>query len=118
MKFDAEFTVNRFRWGSFGLTASMDEKGLAKYCVSLGANPRRLKPIFERLISGHWSDCDDVAFAYTQLMRKPANESNLKKLAKLDETFIEKLIYCLEGGTFNYTSSAEKAEVKYLQSLI
>ena len=117
MKYDAEFAVNRFRWGSHGMTASMDEQGLAKYCVSLGTNARRLKPIFKRLIDAHWSDCDDVAFEYTKLMRRPENLAKLKKLAVIDDSFIHQLIYCMAGGTFNYTSSAEKDEIKFLQSI-
>ena len=99
------------------MTASMDEEGLAKYCVSLGSNVDRLMPIFERLIDSHWSDCDDVALIYTQLMRKPKNEATLKRIAKINGKFIDKLIYCMAGGTFNYTSSAESTEVKYLRKL-
>ena len=110
---DAEFVVNRFRWGSFGLTASMDEVGLAKFLVSIGNNTRRLKKIFERLKTGHWTDSDDVAFEYVSRMRK-GHHATMVAMAHADAALIKLLIELLESG---WTTTSERAEITYLKAL-
>jgi hypothetical protein len=64
MKDDAEFTVNRFRWGSFGMTAAFDAAGLARFMVGMGQNPDRVRRIFERLMLRHRDEAAKVAALY------------------------------------------------------
>ncbi len=64
MKDDAEFTVNRFRWGSFGQTISFDAEGLAKFMLGMGQNPDRVQRIFERLLKRHKGEAAKVAVLY------------------------------------------------------
>lgn len=106
---DAEFVVNRFRWGSFGLTASMDEEGLAQYLIRMGNNPPRLKRIFERLRDAHWSDSDDVAYEYV----RRAPDSLLRSLKGSDRTLIDLLIQLLESG---WTSGSEREQINRLRA--
>ena len=91
----------------------MDEKGLAKFCVSIGNNPARLKKIFQRLKSAHWSDSDDVAFEYVKLMRT-GHDRTMRDIARCDRGLIRLLVGLLDAG---YTSSGEKAEIRYLEGL-
>lgn len=114
LEHDAEFTVNRFRWGSFAMTASMDEEGLARYCVSIGNNPLRLKGIFGRLLDMHWSDSDDMTEIYARTMRRQ-HPSVLQAIARADADVIRLLIRSLEEG---YTTGAERTEMEYLEGLI
>ncbi len=64
MKDDAEFTVNRFRWGSFGQTVSFDAEGLARFMAGMGQNPDRVRRIFERLLKRHRDEAAKVARLY------------------------------------------------------
>ena len=113
MKHDAEFTVNRFRWGSFGMTASMDEAGLANYLVKLGNQPTRLRKIFERLHLRHNSDVDDVAEIYCRKMRTSFS-TVLESIARADKEVIRLLIKALEEGV---TFSGERTEINHLKTL-
>jgi len=114
MNQDAEFVVNRFRWGSFRMTASMDEKGLAAYLAKMGNNLRRVKKVFEWLDDKHNSDADDIAMYYTRRMREDHPEV-IAALAKADPTVIKLLIKCMtEGVTF----ADERREITYLETLI
>ncbi len=108
-KHDGEFVVNRFRWGSFGLTASMDEKGLAKFCVAQGNNVRRLRSIFDRLEKAHPSDSDDVAVEYVNML----SDEQIKKLKATDSVFIDQLIRLLDSG---FTFADEKAAINRLKA--
>ena len=94
MQNDAEFVVNRFRWGSFGMTANMDERGLARHIVRIGNNPPRVKSIFEHMRDSHWSDSDDVAYEFVQA----APDQLLRQLKTSDATIIDLLIELLEDG--------------------
>ncbi|MGH1367520.1 MAG: hypothetical protein ACRBCL_02815 [Maritimibacter sp.] len=114
MSHDAEFTVNRFRWGSFRMTASMDEEGLATYLVGIGNNPPRLKRIFQWLDDKHNSDADDVAVLYSAKMRR-SHDTTLKAIAQADKSVIQLLIKCMREGV---TFSDEKKEIAHLETLI
>ena len=110
LQHDAEFIVNRFRWGAFGLTASLDEKGLAGFMVRIGNNPKRLRGILERLYKAHWSDSDDVALLYVDAM----SDADLRTIRNGDPSVIALLIKSLETG---WTTSREKAAIQRLQAL-
>lgn len=114
LKHDAEFTVNRFRWGSFGMTASMDEEGLAEYLVKMGNNPQRLKEIFLRLHKRHKSDVDDVAEIYVRKMRTK-HPNVLQTIARFDEEPIKLMINAMEKGA---TFPGERREINYLKGLM
>lgn len=114
MSHDAEFTVNRFRWGSFRMTVSMDEEGLANYLVRVGNNPTRLKSIFKWLDDKHNSDADDVAVLYAEKMRR-SHDAVLRTIAQADKGLIELLIKCMDEG---WTAADEKREIDYLKTLI
>ena len=110
LKHDAEFIVNRFRWGSFGMTVSLDEVGLAAFMVRMGNNPRRLKAILERLYKAHWSDSDDVALLYV----RSVSDADLRSLKFSDPSVIDLLIQALETG---WTTADEKAAIDRLRAL-
>lgn len=114
MQNDAEFVCNRFRWGSFGLTANMDEEGLADFCVRIGNNPPRLKRIFQRLQSAHWTDSDDVTHYYVTKMRT-RHDGLMRQIAAADRSLIQLLIALLDAG---WTTGGEYAEMEYLRGLI
>jgi len=114
MDYDAEFVVNRFRWGSFGVTANMDEKGLADFLVGQTGNTRRIKLIFERLKTGHWTDSDDVAHIYVEKMRT-RHDAQMRQHAGNDRGLVTLLIELLESG---WTTGGERKEIDYLKTLI
>lgn len=113
MQHDAEFVVNRFRWGSFGMTVNMDEDGLANYLVRIGNNPPRIKAIFQRLITAHWMDSDDVAHLYCTKMRT-RHESVMRAIKRADSTVIDLIWRCLDEGI---TTSGEYQEMAWLRGL-
>ncbi len=106
---DATFVVNRFRWGSFGMTANMDEEGLAQALANMGTNIPRVRAIFERLYSAHWSDVDDVAVLYLQKIK---NNSSVLGAVKADSQLRDLLIKSMDEG---YTSSGEAAAIELLK---
>lgn len=116
-QFDPEFVINRFRWGSFGLTANMDEAGLAQAMVDMGANPRRIEGIFERLLKRHNSDADDVALLYVQKMRNTGRSDQLKMMAMENKKVIQLMIECLTGG-ISWVTGEEKQAAEFLKGLI
>lgn len=113
MQNDAEFTVNRFRWGSFGVTVDMDEAGLAEYCVKIGYNPPRLKAIFQRLKESNWTDSDDVSYEYVIRMRK-GHDALMRQIARADPSFVKLLIELLGAG---WVTSGEQEQINYLKTL-
>ena len=118
MRHDPEYVVNRFRWGSFGFTANMDEARLADALVEMGNNPNRLHGIFQRLLDAHWSDQDDIALAYVKKMRAKGREGVLRTMARTKPDLIRLLIQCLVGGTLAWRTGEEKAQAEFLKTLI
>ena len=116
-KHDAEFIVNRFRTGGWGMTVDMDEAGLADHLVSLGGNADRLTSVFARLKAAHWTDCDDVAAIYTGKMRL-GHDATMRAMARSNPALIRLISDCMTGGTVNWLSAAEKVEVAYLKQLL
>ncbi len=110
MERDAEFVINRFRFGGFGMTADMDEEGLAQFMVGLGPNTRRLRPIFERLSAVHTTDSDDVTVAYVE--RAPM--STLRSIKHSDPRLIDLMIALLRAG---WTAADEQRAIVKLQGL-
>lgn len=106
---DGEFTVNRFRTGGWGMTVNMDEKGLAKFCVALGTNTRRLRAIFDRLEKAHYTDSDDVAVAYVDLL----NDQQIAALKTTDAAFVAQLVRLLKAG---YTARDERRAIGRLEA--
>ncbi|TRW99123.1 hypothetical protein FNJ84_00090 [Paracoccus sp. M683] len=93
-KHDGEFVVNRFRWGGWGMTFSLNEKALAQFCVEQGDNVRRLRAIFDRLESAHPTDSDDVAVAYVNLL----SDVRIARLKTLSPELIAQLERLLKSG--------------------
>ncbi len=113
LKDDAQFVINRFRWGGWKMTFSMDEDGLASALVQMGNNEPRVRKIFERLNLKHNSDADDVACAYVQKMRgQPGNAALLKTMK--GTPLVPLLIRIMDEG---WTSAEEKACIDYLKRL-
>jgi len=110
MQNDAEFVVNRFRWGSFGMTANMNERGLARYMIRMGNNPPRLRRIFERLRDAHWSDSDDVTYHYCA----EAPDDLLRGIKTGDAGLIQMMVDLLEAG---WTSGSERTQITRLEAL-
>ena len=110
LKCDPAFTVNRFRWGSLGVTFSMDEQGLANCLAAMGINTRRVFAIFEYLNKNHTSDADDVAVLYVGHVRKsPA----LTAAVKSDKPLTDLLIRVMDEG---WTSDDEKKAIAFLKA--
>jgi len=107
---DAEFFVNRFRWGSFGLTASMDEEGIASALVKIGTNIPRITKIFQRLDKRHNSDIDDIALLY---INKIKNRPGILNLVKGDIVLRELLTRSMDQG---WTTSGESDAIDLLNS--
>lgn len=109
-KHDAEFVVNSFRTGGWGMTFNMDEVGLAKYCAGLGNNAERLGRIFDRLEKAHWTDSDDVTMEYLKIK----SNAELAELQRISPTLIAQFIRLLKAG---YTARDESEAIKRLESL-
>ena len=114
LRHDPAFVVNRFRWGSFGLTVSMDEDGLADALVKMGRNMPRVRPVFEHLKKNHWSDVDDVALLYVEKGRKAHNGAEIFSAVKADPVFHKMLIDVMDAG---WTSRREKNAISFLEAL-
>lgn len=114
LKHDPAFVVNRFRWGSFGVTASMDEEGLADALVSMDTNIPRVQAIIEHLDKKHNSDADDVALLYVQKVQKAGNKSQIAQAIRSAPTFRKLLNRVMDEG---WTSSEEKSAIAFINSL-
>ena len=112
-KHDAEFIVNRFRYGSLGMTASMDESGLAAFLVKIASNPPRVEGVFKRLQSAHWSDADDVANLFVKKMKERKN-AVMAMVAKQKPSLIKPLSKCLDE---RWTTGGEYKMMDYLKAL-
>lgn len=108
---DGEFVVNRFRTGGWGMTVNMDEKGLAKFCLGLGTNIRRLRSIFDRLEKAHFTDSDDVAVEYVNQMTD--QQIAALRTADHDGALLAQLIRLLKAG---YTARDEQRAIARLQA--
>jgi len=110
LKCDPAFTVNRFRWGSLGVTFRMDEEGLAKCLAAMGGNVKRVADVFEYLDENHNSDADDVAVLYVgHVKRSPALAAAVKSDARLTNL----LVKVMDEG---WTSDDEKAAIAFLRA--
>ena len=108
---DPAFVVNRYRWGSVGVTFKLDTDGLAKCLIAMGSNFRRVQTIYQYIVSNHSYYSDDVALAYVQLVQKNAPLLNLftreKNLQKL-------MADALDSG---WVTADEKKAVVFLRGL-
>lgn len=107
--YDAEFFVNKFRTGGWGMTVNMDEKGLAQACADLGNHTDRLFNIFTRLKQQHWTDSDDVALEYVKLK----SDRELAEIGRLHSGLARLLIELLEAG---WTSGEERKAIERVQA--
>ncbi len=114
LKNDAEFIVNRFRWGSFGLTASMDEDGLAACLVEMETNMPRILKILQHLDRSHNSDVDDVAELYVNKVKRSPKRDSILRAIKDNGEVKRILIRSMEEG---WTSSGERSAIEFLKSL-
>lgn len=111
---DPEFIVNRHRWGSLGMTVSLDEDAIASDLVSMGVNAPRIYKVMKWIDERHHVDVDDVALAYiTRMRQSPAGASTLKTLKRHTDLF-PLLIKAMEGG---WTTSAEKDAIAFLKAV-
>lgn len=108
---DPAFVVNRYRWGSVGVTFKLDTDGLAQCLIAMGGNFRRVNTIYDYIVENHSYYSDDVALAYIKIIKtKPAiltvfkNETALKK----------KMIDAMKTG---WVTSDEKNAITYIQDL-
>ena len=107
---DPEFVINRFRTGGQGMTVNMDEKALPKFCSGLGVNTARLRGIIDRLEKTHYTDSDDVAVEYVELL----TDQQLAALQSTDPVFVRQLIRLLEDG---FVAGDERRAIKRLQAV-
>jgi hypothetical protein len=110
MQNDAAFVINRYRFGGFQMTLNMDEQGLARALIRMGANAPRVKRILERLRDVHWSDSDDVAVHYVE----KSNPAQLRAMKQADPRVIGLLIALLESGP---TMGDEERAIAKLKAL-
>jgi hypothetical protein len=113
MKSDPAFVINRFRWGSLGITVSMDEKGLANAMIGMGRNVPRVKAVFERLWKNHRSDVDDVAKHYIQGLQASQKGREILDLVRSDLALKKLLIQSLEKG---WTTGKERDAINVLKT--
>ena len=111
---DPRFVINRFRWGGWGVTFSMDEDGLAAALVQMGRNIPRVSKVFEYLAKHHSSDADDVAVRYVQILRQQAKGADVLRAIKSHKTLHALLIRVMDEG---WTSHKEKEAIAFLKSL-
>ncbi len=114
LKHDPAFVVNRFRWGSLGVTASMDEEGLAEAMVAMDTNIPRVQAILEHLDKKHNSDADDVALLYVQKLQKAGNKTQIAHAIRSTPAFRQLLTRVMDEG---WTSSEEKSAIAFINSL-
>jgi len=115
MENDPEFVVNRYRWGSLGVTVSMDEEGLAKELVGMGNNQPRIRRIFEHLDKYHNSDVDDVALLYVNQLRSKKGDAQAKQFfATMKGGLVPLLIKVMDQG---WTAADEKECITFLKSV-
>ncbi len=114
VKQDAAFIINRFRWGSLGMTVSMDEAGLARALVEMGRNMVRVRLVFERLERKHPTDVDDVALEYVNQVRGRSDAASIGQAIKAEASLFSLLKRVMDAG---WTSSGEKEAIAYLKSL-
>jgi hypothetical protein len=93
MQHDAAFVINRYRFGGWGMTLNMDEAGLARALIRMGANAPRVKRILQRLRDVHWSDSDDVAVHYVE----KSSVAQLQAMKQADPSVIALLIALMEA---------------------
>jgi hypothetical protein len=110
MQKDAEFIINRYRFGGLGMTMNMDEEGLASTLIRIGANAPRLRRIFERLRDVHQTDSDDVTEAYVE----SAPVALLRQIKQADAGLIQLMIALLESGA---TFPGERQQINKLKAL-
>jgi hypothetical protein len=78
---DAQFVINRFWWGGWGVTVRMDKDGLASALVQMGNNEPRLTAILLRLDENQMNDAEDVAIVYVnKMMSNPSDAAALKTM--------------------------------------
>lgn len=114
MRDDPAFVINRFRWGGWGMTVSMDEQGLADALFAMGTNMQRVYPIFRRLESAHPSDVDDVAVKYVQKLRASPTATPIRGALKSHAQLRTLLVRAMKGG---WTSAEEKSAIGFLEGL-
>ena len=91
---DAEFIVNRFRTGSFGITLAMDEKGLVKFLLRNVHNTPRIHNIFKRLQKIHTTDSDDVTLMFVD----QATDLQLRTIKTREPALFKLFITLLKAG--------------------
>ncbi|MFG0273576.1 MAG: hypothetical protein ACF8QF_00805 [Phycisphaerales bacterium] len=114
LKQDPTFVVNRFRWGSLGVTFSMDERAVGEALVEMGRNFPRVRRVLEHLQRHHPSDSDDIALEYCLALRDPRRSPNgLGEMVKRDAPLKNLLIALMESG---WTGSNERDAIAWLKS--
>jgi hypothetical protein len=114
LKQDPTFVVNRFRWGSLGMTVSMDERGVAEALVEMGRNFTRVRRVLEHLQRNHPSDSDDIALEYCIALRDPKRSPpGLGDQVKRDAPLKNQLLALMESG---WTGGNERAAIAWLKS--
>jgi hypothetical protein len=114
---DPEFVVNRFRWGGWGMTFNMDEKGLAGALISMGRNLDRVLGVFKHLDADRNSDVDDVAYYYVEeLKARPASvdAGAARHALKQHKILRTLLIKVMDEG---WTTSKERDAMDYIRDL-
>ncbi len=111
---DPSFVINRFRWGSFGVTVSLDEEGLADALVAMRGNLPRVQAVFDKLEKSHNSDSDDVAVLYVEKLQASPHRSAIVSALKLNPTLKNKLIQLMDEG---WTGADEKAAIAFLRGI-
>jgi hypothetical protein len=113
LKDDAQFVINRFRWGGWGITVSMDKDGLASALVQMGNNEPRVSAIFHRLETNHKSVAGDVSEAYVRkMMSNPSSAALLKSMR--NTPLVPMLIRLMAEGR---TTAKEKVAIDDLKNL-
>ncbi len=110
----ATFVINRFRWGKFGLTASLDKEGLAETLVGIGTHLPRVQAVFEKLDHSHNSDAEDLALLYVQKLQVSPQRSTIVSAFKQRPTLRNLPTRIIDEG---WTSAEEKVAIEFLRTV-
>jgi len=113
---DARFIVNRYRWGSLGMSLSIDEEGLANALFRMRTNVRRVYRVMKLLSTSFSCDADDVAVLYVKkLMKGRVASGDIIRAMQHYPILLKLLIKVMDDG---WTDGEEYAAIRYLSDFM
>lgn len=114
LEHDAAFVVNRRRLGGLHVSASMNERGLARDLFDMGRNMPRIDAVVRYLETEHRGNVDDVVRAYADLLRDEPAPAEVLDALRAREGLAVRMIEAMERG---FTSDREDRAIEFLRGL-